>query len=178
MAHRIVDNAETSPPGPVADAAHPAGRGRPAVAVNSPVTAVAVNRREPAAVVEPAVRNVGHAVTRCGPDAPGVRICRRGVAVPAPAGVVSHPPVEAAPVGVAVPPPLVVPGPPRPPVVARPRPVVAVLRRQGVVRVRQAVVARLPVVVVRPVARGPADVRGAALPPVRARPRGPVAHRS
>ncbi len=157
MAHRIVDNAETSPPGPVADAAHPAGRGRPAVAVNSPVTAVAVNRRGPAAVVEPAVRNVGHAVTRCGPDAPGGRICRRGVAVP---------------------PPLVGPGPPRPPVVARPRPVVAVLRRQGVVRVRQAVVARLPVVVVRPVARGPADVRGAALPPVRARPRGPVAHRS
>lgn len=149
MAHRIADNAETSPPGPVADAAHPAGRGRPAVAVNSPVTAVAVNRRGPAAVVEPAVRNGGRVVTRCGPGAPGVRICRRGVAVPVPAGAVSQPPVGAAPVGVAVPAPRVVPGPPRPPVAARPKPVVArppvvaALRRRGVVRVRQGVVVPL-----------------------------------
>ncbi len=194
MAHRIVDNAETSPPGPVADAAHPAGRGRPAVAVSSPVTAVAVNRRGRAAVVEPAVQNVERAVTRRGPGGPEARMCRRRVAVPAPAPAeaVSHPPVEVAPVGVAVPAPRGVPARPRPGV-ARP-PDVPALRRQAGVRAPQGVVAPpsqgaavprppgvvapLPDVAGRPVARGPADVRGAALRPVRARPRGPVAHRN
>lgn len=140
MAHRIVDNAETSPPGPVADAAHPAGRGRPAVAVNSPVTAVAVNRRGPAAVVEPAVQNVERAVTRRGPGGPEARIRHRRVAAPAPAEAVSHPPVGAVPVGVAVPAPRGVPARPRHLVAARSRqgvarpPGVAALPRRGVVR--------------------------------------------
>ncbi len=139
MAHRIADNAETSPPGPVADAAHPAGRGRPAVAVNFPVTAVAVNRRGPAAVVAPAVQNVERAVTRRGP---GARMRRRRLAAPAPAEAVSHPPVGAAPAGVAVPAPRGVAARPQHRVVARLRPGVArlpgvaALRRRGVVRAR------------------------------------------
>ncbi len=202
MAHRIVDNAQTSPPGPVADAAPPEERAIPAVAVNPPATAVAVNHRGPAVVAEPAVPSAGRAVTRRGPGGPELRMRRRaGGRGPSPAGVASLPPGGAPRADAAGPAPRVVPAPARRGAADRPRPVAArlpgeaALLRQGAVvpvprgaaaplspggpvPLPRGVVGRLPDAAVLPVARGQVGAPVAVRRPARPRPLGPVVHRS